>query len=101
MCINTSYRQYFQICTLRAPMWDMTDLKLIVFKLEKNIPRWPGQHEIQKGIKVLLDPDVWSFVRECWDSDPDMRPTATVLVKKAKEIYQSLYQEPCTVEGNM
>lgn len=55
-------------------------------KMEKLPPRWPGQKEAEDGIPLMLDPDVWTFVRECWNAEPQLRPPIAILLAKTRAI---------------
>lgn len=65
-------------------------------KFDGLLPPWPDYDGSEKGDERLLDPDIWTFIQECWDPRPLLRPTATMLVAKAKDVcdsYSSLHPE--------
>lgn len=68
-------------------MWELSDMRVGLRMYEGLALPWPSYNvEAGKGIELTLDPDIWSFVRECWNKDPAQRPSMTTLVMKVREI---------------
>jgi hypothetical protein len=81
----------WEFMTGRRPFWDRNhDIELIIYILDGSRP--PIVINATKGYIKL--------VKECWNSDPDKRPTATDLYDKINKTYDKetyYYRNPTKI----
>ncbi|TDL16963.1 kinase-like protein [Rickenella mellea] len=70
--------QFFKLMTGCPPFKEIrSDLVVMKAILNKETPQRPEEDLIHKG----LDNSMWKIMRQCWNSQSDLRPTAAALVK--------------------
>jgi serine/threonine protein kinase len=75
----------FELLTGKKPYHDIQNENVVIRKIQSNQRPTPPRD----GESPLLN-TYQSLIRDCWLSDPSMRPTASQVLERLETIHQSL-----------